>query len=196
MGFGPYTRAYPRVRVTKGYGGNETMTIKTSAPPNAAATIYSGQVISLDSSGTWVLGCPTGKTPYIAFQDGTDSDVVSSGLLLGLSCAGQYEFQTGYFVIADGSFAGNDLYLIASTVVPGSLTLASTLVTGPITAPLQVPNDIIGFTSGGGLIQVGPSINAAGAFIPGTNSEAGPVGGPVNVLRFTTSLSHHRSIAA
>jgi hypothetical protein len=194
MTYGQYYRTQPRVRVLRGYGGNETTTLKFSAPPNASATIYSGQVISLDTNNTWVLGCPNGKTPYIAFQDGADTDVVSSGLLLGLSCAGPYEIQTAYYVRTDGNFAVNDAPLIASTGTPGSLTLAVT--PGGGSTPEQALADIIGMTSSGGEIQVGSVLNGAGAYVPGTNSETAPSAAGTFMLQFTTGISRHRSIAA
>jgi hypothetical protein len=64
-----------------------------SAPVTSGVTILSGQLISL-TAGAWVLGCLAGCEPFIAFADSTDTDVQSSGLLLGLSCAGQYKIET------------------------------------------------------------------------------------------------------
>jgi hypothetical protein len=134
-----------------------------------------------------------GLTPYIALQDSVDTDVLSSGLLLGLSCAGQYVFETGYYVRVDGNFAVNDAPLILSAAVPGSLTLAVAPNGGTV---WDTADDIIGVTCMGGEEQVGPSANLAGAYIPAINTEALPMGGPTYMLNFTAKWSPHRSVAA
>jgi hypothetical protein len=90
---GTYARTAPRVNVLRGYFGNEPMARSYSAPVTSGVTILSGQLISL-TAGAWVLGCLAGCEPFIAFADSTDTDVQSSGLLLGLSCAGQYKIET------------------------------------------------------------------------------------------------------
>jgi hypothetical protein len=199
MTYGTYRRALPRVRVRKGYHGNEVYGLQASAPPGTNVTILSGQIVYLDANGNWQLANSTnsnGKTPYVAFQDSTDPDVLSSGLLLGLSCAGQYEFSTGYFVQTDGNFQANDLPLIASLVVPGSLTLATVNGVPGGGVGWDDSNDIIGVTSTGGQEQVGPSTDAYGNFIPATNTEALPIGGPTYMLHFTAKWSPKRSVAA
>jgi hypothetical protein len=149
--------------------------------------------LNANSTNQWVLGCAAGKTPYLAYHDSTDTDVLSSGLLLGLSCAGVYVFATGYFVITDGNFIGNDLPLKASTVVPGSLTLAVAPGGGTV---WEDPADIIGVTSIGGQEQVGPYLDVNGNYIPAINTEATPIGGPTYLLDFTTKWSPKRSVAA
>ena len=165
MTYGYYTRAQPRVRVRRGYPGNEPTSITQSAPVTASTIIYSGQVISL-TSGAWVLGCAAGKTPYIAYHDSVDTDVVSSGLLLGLSCSGKFEIETAYFTAAAGAYNADDLPLKADTgatvAVPpsgaGNITLAS---------GWNDTADVIGATIAGGLQT-----------ITTTNSEAAPTGSP------------------
>lgn len=166
MTYGYYVRNQPRVRVRRGYPGNEPTTITQSAPITTGVTIYSGQVISL-SSGAWILGCPAGKTPYIAYHDSVDPDVVSSGSLLGLSCSGVFEIETAYFTAAAGAYNSDDLPLVADTgatvAVPpsgaGNITLATSAWTGT--------QDILGVTIAGGLQNVTT-----------TNSEAAPTGNP------------------
>jgi hypothetical protein len=72
-------------------------------------------LITLDTNGKWIpsilAGASAGTSvgsvsfgpdavnavPYFAFHDDTDTDVKSSGLLLGLSSLGEFELQTGYF---------------------------------------------------------------------------------------------------
>src|SRR4051812_27876335 len=124
MTYGEYRRTKPRVRVTRGYYGNEPLALTLSASPanTTPGTIFSGMLISQDTNGNWVPGCAAGKTPYIAFHDDTDPDVLSSKLLLGLSCAGQFEISTGYYVRTDGSFNKDGITLKASGTA-GSLTL-------------------------------------------------------------------------
>jgi hypothetical protein len=193
MTYGEYRRAYPRLRVTKGYEGNETRTLQFGAPPETNVTIFSGQLISLDTSGNWVLGAAAGKVPYLALQDSVDPDVLSSGLLTGLSCAGNFAFATGYFTNVAGNFALPDLALVADTVTAGNLTLATAPGGGTIWESVA---DIIGFTSpvgtgGFGLEQVGPSLSAPDVngntyYTPATNTEALPLGGPTYMLHFTT----------
>lgn len=71
-------------------------------------------VISLDSEGEWVKGCPKGKEPFLSMNDQTlDTDVRGSGKLLGLSCAGIYEVETAHF--DDGSTYNNGNGLKAMT---------------------------------------------------------------------------------
>jgi hypothetical protein len=155
-------------------------------------------VIYLDNNGNWQLATATlanGRTPYLAYSDSVDTDVLSSGLLLGLSCAGSYVFETGYFVMSDGNFVGNEIPLVISNTVPGSLTLASLSAPGGGTA-WDSPNDILGVTAMGGQEQVGPSTDAYGNFIPAINTEALPIGGPTYMLPFTAHWIPKRSVAA
>ena len=53
--------------------------------------------VSANNQYEWALGCVAGLTPYIAYEDSTDADVVEAGKLTGLSCAGQFEIATPYF---------------------------------------------------------------------------------------------------
>jgi len=223
MTYGEYRRALPRLRIKKGYHGNETAGLQVSAPIGSGVTILSGQVIYL-ANGSWSLATSTlatGLTPYLALQDSVDTDVLSSGLLLGLSCAGQYLFGTGYYVRTDGNFAANDLPLVISNTTPGSLTIATTangFLPGGGTA-WDAAVDIVGVTSLGGEEQVGPSslssaayapatgsgstssvittpASGGGAYIPAINTEGLPMGGPTYMLNFTAKWSPHRSVAA
>jgi hypothetical protein len=198
MNFGEYRRTLPRLQIRKGYWGNESMALQLSAPVTAAVTILSGQVIYLTAANTWSLAtsvlCDGVATPYIALQDSVDTDVLSSGLLLGLSFAGQYVFETGYYVRTDGTFNVNDAPLIIHATIAGSLTLAVT--PGGGSSPWETAHDIIGVTAMGGEEQVGPSTNAAGAFIPAINTEALPLGGPTYMLPFTAKWMPKRTVAA
>ena len=110
MTYGHYQRSKPYLRVLRGYDPNEPRTRTRSAPIKDGVTILSGQVICLEwdsSSGQHVWNVADravaehlAGTPHFALQDGLDKDVVSSGLLTGLSCSGQFELQTGYYSTA------------------------------------------------------------------------------------------------
>ncbi len=166
MTYGITQRVVPRLKVRRGYPGNEPKNKSFSAPVTANTVIYSGQVISL-VAGKWVLGCAAGSVPYIAFHDSVDPDVQSAGLLLGFSCSGNYTFETGWFTLAAGAYNADNLPLKADTGAAvltqpvsgaGCLTLAS---------GWNDTADIIGVTDNGG------SQN-----ITATNSEAVPTGSP------------------
>jgi hypothetical protein len=185
-----YSRTAPRVNVLRGYAGNEPMARSFSAPVTAGITILSGQLMSL-SSGSWILGCAAGLEPFIAFADSTDMDVQSSGLLLGLSCAGQYEIETAWFdntvVYSESSF------LVAATggsstanVSPGSAVL------GNITIGVASANaDVIGYAVAGGR-QDATAINSqsGGMEAPG-NAGFSATGSKIYLLRFRTQWFPH-----
>lgn len=170
MTYGITQRTAPRVGILRGWWGNEPFARTFSAPVTANVTIQSGQLISL-SSGAWVLGCPAGKEPFIAFHDSVDPDVQSAGTLLGLSCAGQFEIETGFF-------DNTQVYVESSPLKAdsGSGTYQGTGTTGQITlGTLSTAEDTIGFASNGGR-QDRVSID----------SQAAPINGHVYVLRFRT----------
>ena len=100
---GTVKRLRPRVNVMRGYTGNEPQSLSRSAPVASntgsaagAKQIYSGQAITL-SGGKWVLADHTAEVAYIAYHDSDDTDVLSSGLLLGFSCLGEYELESAWF---------------------------------------------------------------------------------------------------
>lgn len=174
MNYGTYLRVVPRMRVQRGYLGNEPTNISRSAPITANVVISSGQVISL-SSGAWVLGCAAGSEPFIAFHDSVDPDVIQSGLLLGFSCSGNYTLETGWFTAASGAYNADNLPLAADSGGPSLVQPVSGAGCVKLTT-LSGGLDIIGFTTNGGLQNVTT-----------TNSEATPYGTPavVNLLSFT-----------
>ena len=112
--YGEYKRTVARLNVVRGYHGNETTALSAVLPPKDDEGIKSGMIISQDGNGEWVKGCPAGKEPYMAWHDQADPDVASSGKLLGLSCAGDYVFETGWFQEVGGSIT-SDHFLKAST---------------------------------------------------------------------------------
>jgi hypothetical protein len=191
MTYGVYQRTAPRVNVLRGYAGNEPFGRSYSAPVTSGVTILSGQLISL-TAGAWVLGVAAGAEPFIAFADSTDTDVTSSGLLLGLSCAGQYEIETAWF---DNTVVYNESsFLVAATggsstanVSPGSAAL------GAITLGVASANaDVIGYAVAGGR-QDATAINSQSGSL-----EAAGIGGFVSsgaakiyLLRFRTQWFPH-----
>jgi hypothetical protein len=126
MTWGEYRRAKPRLNVLRGFAGNEPQSLTHSAPPNIAeGSIYSGQVIILNSDGEWIkatLSNAAGKVVYFAYHDAiivngvitTDTDVKSSGLLLGLSSLGDFEIQTAYFDTGDTWHNGDPVVVSAT----------------------------------------------------------------------------------
>lgn len=108
-------RTKPRIEVLRGFDPNEPTNLRVSAPVAAGVTIKSGQIVSLwynteTSRLEWVLGVDTsggGRNQpaytqcYLAYNDSSDFDVQASGLLPALSCAGEFEVQTGYYKVGD-----------------------------------------------------------------------------------------------
>jgi len=174
MTYGIYQRSAPRVGIPRGYWGNEPYARTYSAPVTSGVTIQSGQVISL-TADAWVLGCAAGKEPFIAFHDSVDTDVVSAGQLVGLSCAGQFEIETGWF---DGTqtYVESSPLKADSGSSPSSANYQNTGIVGQITlGTLSTAEDTIGFASKGGR-QDRVSVD----------SSATPVSGHLYVLCFRT----------
>lgn len=149
MTYGIYQRVAPRVNVLSGYWGNEPFMRKHAAPVTSGTTILSGQLISL-TSGAWVLGCTAGKEPYIAWHDSSDTDVTSSGKLLGLSCSGQYTIETPWF--------DNTQTYVESSPLKAATGGSGTSLVAPLTAAagaltlgtLSTAEDTVGFAKSGG----------------------------------------------
>jgi hypothetical protein len=51
----------------------------------------------VDTVYQWVKGAQDNLPVYVAQDDATDEDVLSSGTLVGLSCLDSFELQTGYY---------------------------------------------------------------------------------------------------
>jgi HNH endonuclease len=143
-----------------------------SAPVTAGVTIQSGQVISL-TSGQWVLGCAAGKEPFIAFADSIDTDVASSGQLLGLSCAGQFEIETAFFDNTATYIETSPLIAGAAGASTGATTTQSSIQAGAFTGnlalgTLNTAEDTLGFASNGGVQNTSAIATNGGP----TNSQA------------------------
>ena len=117
--YGEYKRAVARIEVLRGYEGNETSAHTLALPPKDGEGIKSGMLISADGNGEWVKGCPAGKVPHFAWHDQDDTDVDSSGKLLGLSCAGDYVIQTGWFDETGGAITNADFLKAGLTTYLG-----------------------------------------------------------------------------
>ncbi len=112
MTFGEFRRATPRINVKRGFAGNEPQSITHSATPKLNEGIVSGMLISLDTNGQWVKSSTSdtkNTVAFFAFADQTDTDVISSGTLLGLSTDGVFELQTAFF--------DSDTYAVGDPVV-------------------------------------------------------------------------------
>lgn len=155
FGYGHYKRAKRRVNVLRGFDGSDPTTFTHNAPVADGVTIYSGQVVSLDSNGEWVLGATKGKVPYIALSDSVDTDVSSSGLLPALSCAGKFEIETAWY--ASGVYTDNTVIVAATGGDAGKIAAQATPSTSAST-------DILGIATRGGLKDLnggpGPKIDS------------------------------------
>jgi hypothetical protein len=136
MNIGIQTRAYPRVRVLRGWNPNEPQTLTQSLPVATGVTILSGQVISPKWNATlsqneWVLGLDAAAlTLYVAVKDSADLDVVSAGTLPALSCAGKFEIQTAFYKTGDTYNEG--IFLTADGVTGNLKAVAATTTTDHI----------------------------------------------------------------
>lgn len=104
MGFGVKLRSKPRVQVLRGYDPMNTTTLTATAAPGQV--ILSGQLVSKvwdTDHYEFVLGNSAGVNPYIAWSDSVDQDVIESGKMTALSCAGQFEIQTAFFDVNNGA---------------------------------------------------------------------------------------------
>lgn len=110
-----YMRLKNRISVLRGHAGQGSGNNTALAKPKDGENIKEGMLISLDSNGEWVKGCPAGKTPYWANADQDYADVVSSKRLLGYSARGNYELEVGYYKSAD-------VYTIDTQLVPDGTT--------------------------------------------------------------------------
>ena len=167
MNYGEYRRTKPRINILRGFAGNEPQSITHSAEPTAGQDIKSGQLIVL-VAGKWVKcdsAAHAGLVPYFAFQDQTDTDVISSGLLLGISCLGEFELQTAYF-------DATDVWAHGDPIIKGTGALVGSVDKG---ASFLAAVETIGVASRGGMED-----------IVSINSEATPVSGHVYVLNLVT----------
>jgi hypothetical protein len=162
MTFGEFRRTKPRINIKRGFAGNEPQSITlAAAPATFDGTIKSGMLIVLDTDGKWVPSSSSdtkNTVPYFAYSDDSDTDVKSSQRLLGLSCLGEFEIQTGYF--------DSDTYAVGDPLVK-SATAGNVAKGGSFLSAVEV----VGIVSQG-----------AKQDVTKTNSEASPVGGPVSVL--------------
>lgn len=177
-----YYRNAPRINVLRGYYGNENFALSGVAPVDSSVTSgpFSGQVMFINASGNWVLASsavtPKGQCPYLAMADATDSDVVSAGKLLGLSCAGQYDVQTPYFDITQTYARGTALTYSATSglLTPATATSSDGWIQNPSV-------DIVGFVTAGVVdLNVGGPGNMNGSLTgyvanAGINSTALPL---------------------
>lgn len=173
MQYGHVYRTKPRINVLRGWPGNESTSLTWNATPKAAEGILSGMVICLDTNGQWIkatYALANNKLVYWATADQSDTDVISSGKLLGLSVAGNYEIQTAYFDPLQ-TYAENTPLKVDTTA--GQLTVA---------AITTADDEIVGICTRGGKSNIAT-----------TDSQAQPVAGITYVLNFVTKWLPGRS---
>jgi len=186
MNIGIQLRAYPRVRVLRGWNPNEPQTLTQSLPVASGVTILSGQAISpkwnsVTSQNEWVLGLDAGATTlYVAIKDSADLDVVSAGTLPALSCAGKFEIQTpfyktgdsfneGVFVTADG--VTGDFKAVAATTTTDNIYGVVTRIHGVTDLGPQGLNEVSGVeVDGSGNIYV---LTFSTLFVPNRKASSG-----------------------
>lgn len=137
MTYGGYLRTKPRINIKRGFAGNEPQSITLSATPKLNEGILSGMLIELDTNGQWVksvTGGTANTVAYFAFSDQSDTDVISSGKLLGLSCLGEFELQTGYFDATQTYAVGDPVVksATAGSVTKGASFLSAIEVVGVV----------------------------------------------------------------
>lgn len=144
------------IQVPKGLQANLPSSLRATEVPKSGAGILSGMVItknweSARSRYEWVKGNGGDSAiPYFAFQSQDDFDVEESGMLTGLSCAGDFEITTPHFTTG-GDNVYNDGAPLTFDSTTGKVKMAAA---GDI---------IIGFVVGGlrGPIQLNPLDSSA-----------------------------------
>ncbi len=100
-------RQYARIEFIRGFSGNEPTGLSASHPIKSGETILSGEVVTKWWNNTlsqyeWQRGGNGGSgIPHFAHNDGLDEDVIETGELLAISCAGDYEIQIAHYKIGD-----------------------------------------------------------------------------------------------
>lgn len=133
MTLGYSTSTKRRINVVRGRDAASSSDRSKTAPVATGVTIYSGQVISLNDDGEWVLGAAAGVPAYFALKHSTDGDVVSSGKLEAIAASGQFVIETAYY-------SGNGL--VAGVPVKAG---TSTAVGDVVAAAYDEAGDIIGY---------------------------------------------------
>jgi hypothetical protein len=180
MKYGIYQRTKPRVNVLRGFTGNESSGLTKAARITDGVTILSGQIISL-TNGEWVLGGQAGKPVFIAMHDSVDTDVVSSGLLLGLSCSGNFEVQTAYFESSDTYADGTALTYDGTTGQIKITTLGAATQT-----------DVIGYCTSAKVNLDGTDSQS----LPCNGDGSVPTNGAIYVVQWITRWLPKREVTA
>ena len=137
--YGIIQRTTPIMRVLRGWGPMEPHALTKSYPVASGVTIVSGQLIhpawvSGNNRYEWNLGAAAaGAGPsYFAQDDSTKEDVIEAGVLVGLSCSGDYELQTAFYTTGntynDGTPLTGDTGGNLGTVVPTTVGSGSPIV--------------------------------------------------------------------
>jgi hypothetical protein len=208
-----YYRTAPRVNVLRGFWGNENLYITSSFPVDASITasqgIFSGQLMYVSPTGTWLLATATaakGKAVYIAMEDSTDSDVVSVGKLLGLSCSNTVDVQTPYFDITQVYTRDTALTISATSglLTPATATAGDSWIQNPsvdivgyvtagvvdlnIGGPGNMTGSLTGLVANTGIDSQSLPIGAGGSYVYGTQTAAAnnALVGKIPVLQYVS----------
>lgn len=111
---------------------------------DSAANIFQGSVVSLDSNGQYVIGCPAGSginhpVPFISMKNNFDPDVRTGykgktqadttyssvgGVITAIPVTAGYEMETTEFD-ATATYAYNDGVIPGKTTLAGKVTVAT-----------------------------------------------------------------------
>lgn len=156
---GNIKRTRSRMQVLRGNVYGDSQQQSSAYPVKAGVTILSGMVVSpewvaANGRHEWVIGAVADAQSFFATADSTDPDVMASGNLVGLSCAGNYEIATAYFAGASafplgGFVAGNASGEIEDVAAGGSAGSAPIIgrvsrilpATSPVTTGVQAPGE-------------------------------------------------------
>lgn len=125
-------RSHARLEVLRGFDPTQPTTFTQTAPVKTGVTILSGQAIVLEADDAhptnpgqlaWALAdhdvvAHRTAAIFIAQQDSADEDIGEAGGLTGFDTAGQFEFESAFYVA--GTYTPGTTYLSISTTA-GSL---------------------------------------------------------------------------
>jgi hypothetical protein len=179
-------RAGLRLTIHRGGVGNRPNRLSASAPVAEDETILSGMVMTVVRNATlgrneWVRGVTGSSQPnsyYIAVDDSTDGDVVTSGNLQGLSVRGDYEVSTS-------QFKSGESYVVGDALTPDAATGKLKKATASDVVIAHVVKDYLG------------PVDLAASFTslkpdPATTQSTGVQGGIYRRPRETNAADLHR----
>ena len=194
-------RVKPALLVLRGWEPNGTQKRETVAPLAAGQVIMSGQVCSLKWNALtnreeyflgWNPATDPRALPFFAKYDSTDSMITSSGLFSALSCADDYELQTGYVTnpLTDVNLI-NGAWLISDPAIPGNVVAVASPGGKAIIGRLSRGNGAIDLSA-----LYDPLNNPNGALIPTTSNVIKDVNGQILVVQLQTMFQTNAAVAS